>query len=326
MANTLSAFDDTLLNEAQKKQIAAYKASYSTAQASGDTSGMESAHSAAERVRASAGYSGGGDGSEYIRLTSDGGYSPGTIMSYEPQTEAAERAYDASTRQGLAALNTQYVSSAGTLEQEKGQIAASYGAQANAVEADNERAKQAMNERAAASGINSGAGTQAALSLNNAYQSAMSQVRAGEAAANADLAGRISQLKLDYNAKAAELKAQGEASKANAILGEYQAAAKSAASASEAQADENYRAYTSGYTAAKDRAETQYQTANDVYKRAASDAATLAKYGDFSGYAAIGYTDGQIAAMEQSWAVQNPLLAYKLGKISAREYYSIVYG
>jgi hypothetical protein len=40
------------------------------------------------------------------------------------------------------------------------------------------------------------------------------------------------------------------------------------------------------------------------YERSLAQAQTLAQYGDFSGYQALGYTDDQIAAMRAYWRSQ----------------------
>lgn len=57
-----------------------------------------------------------------------------------------------------------------------------------------------------------------------------------------------------------------------------------------AQADENYRHWSTG---------------NAKQQKAAE---TLAKYGDFSGFLALGYTQEQVNQMQRVWGVQNPYL------------------
>lgn len=58
------------------------------------------------------------------------------------------------------------------------------------------------------------------------------------------------------------------------------------------------------------------------YDRQMSQAAQLAEFGDFSMYASI---YGQAAAdnMARTWAMQNPEVAYGLGRISADEYFNL---
>ena len=66
-------YNDNDLPEDAKRLIAQYKQAYADASAKGDTLGMAAAHSAAERLRINYGYSGGGDGSEYLPLSASGG-------------------------------------------------------------------------------------------------------------------------------------------------------------------------------------------------------------------------------------------------------------
>lgn len=58
------------------------------------------------------------------------------------------------------------------------------------------------------------------------------------------------------------------------------------------------------------------------YERQLSQAQQLAEYGDFSLYSNI-YGADAAQAMEKSWLLQNPSLAYTLGKISADEYFKM---
>lgn len=66
----VSQYDSTYMSSSQQSKIASYTTDYDTAKVSGDTAGMTAAHASAEAVRATANYSGGADGSEYISLGS----------------------------------------------------------------------------------------------------------------------------------------------------------------------------------------------------------------------------------------------------------------
>ena len=58
------------------------------------------------------------------------------------------------------------------------------------------------------------------------------------------------------------------------------------------------------------------------YDRMMSEAKQMAAYGDFSLYTTL-YGDTAAKNMERTWALQNPALAYTLGKISANDYFSM---
>lgn len=64
----MSVYDETIMSEEDKKRLAAAGAAYNQASAKGDTAGMESAHNLAESIRKAYGYSGGTDGSQYIKV------------------------------------------------------------------------------------------------------------------------------------------------------------------------------------------------------------------------------------------------------------------
>ena len=61
-------YHDMGLSASQQDAIDGYKNQYYTAKSLNDQAGMDAAHQAAELIRQQAGYSGGGDGSEYIKL------------------------------------------------------------------------------------------------------------------------------------------------------------------------------------------------------------------------------------------------------------------
>lgn len=58
------------------------------------------------------------------------------------------------------------------------------------------------------------------------------------------------------------------------------------------------------------------------YERQMTQASQLAEFGDFSLYASI-YGDAAAQNMERTWAMQNPQIAYNLGKITADEYFNL---
>jgi len=76
-------------------------------------------------------------------------------------------------------------------------------------------------------------------------------------------------------------------------------------------------------------AQNDYQTAAALldeygkqYERQMTQASQMAEYGDFSMYANI-YGQGAAQQMEKTWALQNPDLAYNLGKMTAQEYFNM---
>lgn len=57
--------------------------------------------------------------------------------------------------------------------------------------------------------------------------------------------------------------------------------------------------------------EWDYSLSQDDWSKALQQADTLAQYGDFSGYKALGYTDAQISQMQKVWQIQQALAQQK---------------
>ena len=70
------------------------------------------------------------------------------------------------------------------------------------------------------------------------------------------------------------------------------------------------------------RAAAMLDEYNTAYSQAMTKAQQLAQYGDFSGYSAL-YGADAARQMSTTWALQNPLIAYNLGRISAAQYKSM---
>lgn len=73
-----------------------------------------------------------------------------------------------------------------------------------------------------------------------------------------------------------------------------------------------YQQESDAYSRAQQEAQTEYQKQVDY-------AQTLASYGDFSGFAEI-FGEDRAAEMQKVWNSGNPDLAYRSGKITAKEY------
>ena len=83
MTTKLSNADQTHLSKQQQAQITKLKQDWANANAAGDTAGMQKANQAAEAIRATAGYSGGSDGSGYRKLSAaSSGQSADQVKSW----------------------------------------------------------------------------------------------------------------------------------------------------------------------------------------------------------------------------------------------------
>ena len=84
MATKLSAADSSFLTAAQQADIQKYKDAYAAAKAANDPDGMQKAHEEAEKIRKSAGYSGGTSGAGYAKLSANipGGQTAADVEQY----------------------------------------------------------------------------------------------------------------------------------------------------------------------------------------------------------------------------------------------------
>ena len=331
----VSVYDDAFLSADDKKRLQGFTDEYNRAKEAGDSAGMAAAHNAAEAVRAGYNYSGGGNGAGYTALGNGNEslsvsvqngpempiYTPATFTGYQAQTGAVNNTYDAARELALAQMKSAYDQNTATLEAERAKIPETYNAAANATAAQSEIDRQRFNEMAAASGLNSGAGSQAELSRMNALQGNLSGIRLAESQAQRDLDNQLAQLKVSYQNGIAEAIANNDYQRAAALMEEYRAAEQSRVNTERDNADEAYRGYTSRAAAAENA-----QSRMDLqYNRSAAGADLRAENGDYSGYVALGVMSPEEAAQaEQFWNMQNPLLALNMGRITDSEYRRIV--
>ena len=344
----ISVYDEQFLNDEQRKRLRAFTDAWNEANARGDQAGMEAAHAAAERVRAEANYSGTRDGSGYVGFDAAGGggqsagnggawsggqnagsgvYSPAQLTGYRAGVREVNDLYDAARERKLAQLKTAFDQSVEALRAERAELPGVYDSQKNAAAAQSEQAGRSFNEYAAASGLNSGTAGQAALARSNQLQGDLAALGRQEAAEQADIARRESQLRTQYADDVAAAVAQGEYDRAAALLEEYRRAETSRVDTAREQADENYRAWQAGVSAAqtaekarRETAQTQAEAESASRKEALERAARLAEAGDFSGYLALGYSRTETEAMRQAWIAKNPAAAYRVGLITWEEY------
>jgi hypothetical protein len=155
--------------------------------------------------------------------------------------------YDAQINAERAALQEQGDQALSDAQANRDNIAALYNKQRNAASVDWERQRRNFLEGAATSGINTGAGSQAELSMMGMYQRSQTALGGAQAQAEAEADRNIADIKRSTQASINEAIAKNDYQKAAALLDEY----------------------------------------NAQYNRAMDRAEALAQYGDFSGYAAL---------------------------------------
>lgn len=240
------------------------------------------------------------------------GYTPYEAQVFKPATSQADSIneyYNQYIESQKQAEQSAYEENVRALEYEASKLSPVYKAQREAIAAEREIADRNFRNAALSSGINTGAGSQYALASNNAYQANMTNLRQAEAQALADVEETRRQSTAAYQNAIAKAISEGNLARAQALYQEAVRVDESIVLTAQAQAQENYNAWQAQYTANRAGAEDALTDYNKKLQRAE----TLAQYGDFSGYAALGYTSSQIAAMKALWDRQNSYRYYSGG-------------
>lgn len=184
---------------------------------------------------------GGGGGGKYYYTAPKAQYEAPTLPSASSQADYIKAMYDASQKAQEEALRASYEKNTGALDYQQGKLAPTYDAAANNAGAQAAIQRANFNESANASGLNTGAGSQAELSMRNAEAANISSIRKAQADAQADLDYQRSQLTLEYQNAIREAIAKNELQKAQALYEEAKRVDESLVSTAINQANLNWQ-------------------------------------------------------------------------------------
>lgn len=294
----LGNYNDAGLSGDDNAAVQSLKYQYAQAMARGDTTAAQAAHAQAEKIRSAYGYST-TDGSDKILIDTPYNVQKQGLQTASPGYDQLKELYAAQQAAALQNLKTAYDSNMQDVNAAQAKIAPLYQAQRNQTASTAAVNRANFNEQAAASGLNTGAGSQAALSQANALTNNMNTLNSKEAEANTDIETQRLKLQTQYNNAIAQAQADNNAALAQALYNEYVRVDNSLVetSANQAQINNTYSQLVNQYK--QQEYENQLKQAQD-----------MAAWGDFSGYKSLNYPDSWIADAEKKWAVQNPLLAY----------------
>lgn len=234
--------------------------------------------------------------------TPTGMYEQANLDKYNADREQQIRdLYAAAQQNTLNGLKTAYDQNISDANAALDKISPQYQERMNALSSEYERQRRNNNMQAASNGLNTGAGSQMALAQSAAYQANQGKLARSEQEAINDANRRILDLQNTYQNAIAEATANNNYKLAAAMLDEYQ------------------NAYNRQMNLENTNYQRQWNEDERAYARSGNEAALKAQYGDFSGYKDL-YGDEIGGLMEQSWALQNPQIAWAEGKISAEDY------
>lgn len=210
----------------------------------------------------------------------------------------------------LAELRGAYEKNLAGLDRTQQAIAPTYQAARNQAAGQAELQKRQFAEYAAANGLNSGAGGQAQLAMNNALQGSLSNLSTQEASSLADLELQRSQTESDYNSAIAQARANGDYQLANQLYQEKVRADEAMREQMMWQAQQDFQNAQFDWQ----KQVTQGQMDSDAAQQRFDNLMFLARYqaeqtGDYSLFAQFGYTAEQIAAMEEAWKQEHMQLS-----------------
>lgn len=293
MATTVSAED-----EARTKSISDQ---WKQRQAEGASqSELNDIHHMNEAIKAKYGYSGGDDGTGYIPLanvqSSDSNSYYGGGSGDTSSNAYVKQLYEMQSKAQVDALKNAYDKNVAALNSAAAKIPETYNTARNSTASTYAQNQQAFNERAAASGINSGTGSQAALAMGNVYQGNISALDKAQAQAVADINAKRVELESSYNAQINQALAQNELAKAQALYND------------KVRADD-LLLQQQQYQDSLNQQNRQYDFESKQYadSLAANNAQALASVGNFSGFKAAPYnwTDAQVAQAEALFRQKN---------------------
>ena len=312
----LGTWNDQGLSESDKAKIESIQAAWEQANMRGDEALKQQLHAAAQSIREKYGYSGGGDGSQYLPIELPEGNIPSvglpsvTLPTYEAQVGATNDVYDAAMDKVLAQLESSYNQSKMEAEYAMSKIPEYYRDQKNQAAAQSEIQRRQWNEYALANGLGTGTAAQARLNFSNTLQNILGALGKEQANALADAQFELTKLHTAYQDSIAEAVANNEYERAAALLEEYRAQAQSIVSVAQQQAQLDTdrwlnQAYLDNEIAGFNNDEN-YRN----YQKLLERAETLAAFGDFSGYLSLGYSQDQVNQMKKTWQAMNPNISW----------------
>lgn len=327
-------------NAALDAALKTWSDQYNAARAAGDWQGMQRANDEANKVRNQYGYAavfatddintvrnqyhgmelgggtagGSGGGSWMTGGGTSGGDGGGSIAPpVEDYTDLIEEMNKAAKEKALAELRAAFEKNVAGLDRTAASIAPQYQDARNQAAGASEQARRQFAEYAAATGLNSGAGGQGQLAINNALQGSLNQLNTAEASSMADLELQRSQTETDYNNAIAQAEANGDYQLAQQLYQEKVRVDEAIREQMIQQAQMDFQqqqlAWQQQQTGvANSQWNQQFQTGQEQqgWENKLAIAKMLAQYGDFSGYEALGIDTTQ---MKSAWEAQSALEA-----------------
>ena len=242
--------------------------------------------------------------------------------AYDNNTASLKTALD----KNLAQIAETYAQNLSDANAYREGISPRYQQAMNALGAEYERQRRNNNMQAAVNGINTGTGSQMSLAQSMAYQGNQGNLARSENEALNEAERGINDLGRAYRSQQDIINTEynNNVDKLNREYANQQATYGTTYQNNLLDLKTNYQ-----NKIAEAAANNDYQLAAALldeygaqYDRTMQQAEQLAEFGDFSMYASI-YGIDAAQQMEKMWGMQNPDLAYNLGRMTADEYFNL---
>lgn len=216
----IGTFNDAILSDEDKLKIANFKKAYSTAT---NQQQKDDAHAGAEAIRANYGYSGGGDGTQYIKLEQQPKEQQQIIDPMAQFTTYQNQLKEQQKQAAIASLSKTYNDTISSLNSEKSAIQPAYYNKKNQASSQSQLGAINFAEYLANRGLtSSGSAAQGEINRTTQLQNDINNLNQQEQQAYDDIARRTTQAQQAYNSDLANANAGIEADALKNMMSEWQ--------------------------------------------------------------------------------------------------------
>lgn len=201
----IGSYNDYGIGAADKKAIESYKKQWENAKAAGDAVGMANANAGANAIRAKYGYSGGVDGSQYIKLDGVEATTPTTPFSYTNYDDFYKQSGYSGISDSQRAANEYYLQQVlNQMDAQKDQLNQAADKQAGQAYTSYMLSKKALPQQLAAKGYNGGIADSQRIALDSNFQNTRNDIEQNRLNALNDIETNMNNARLESYGKLAD--------------------------------------------------------------------------------------------------------------------------
>lgn len=201
----LGSYNDYGMGAEDKKAIESIKQQWENAKAAGDAVGMANANAGANAIRAKYGYSGGVDGSQYIKLDGVEASTPTTPFSYTNYDDFYKQSGYSGISDSQKAANEYYLQQVlNNMGTQKGKLNQAADKQAGQAYTSYMLSQKALPQQLAAKGYNGGIADSQRIALDSNFQNTRNDIEQNRLNALNDIETNMNNARLESYGKLAD--------------------------------------------------------------------------------------------------------------------------